>query len=379
MSVEHIWNGTVLTIISDSGASSADLKGQKGDTGPRGPQGPAGVITDEQGQVVVDLSPYYTGTEVDNKIAAALEGAELEDYPTNDEMATYVSSALGSYATKEDVANVEVDLTGYATETYVKTEVAKAQLEGAGVDTSVFATKEDLEDYKVTVDDVSITIDTNGALATTIGGGVNGYLYHITPNVLITNASQKYGIPVVANTTYCIELKYSNGETDTLIGYFLENPDGGSWLRNFKAEVNYSTYIGVSNDGLTSIFGNTVKGSTTEYDAITIAFENDALPDEPLYLNELCISLGNSPTGEYLPINANFIPVDGVTTIIQDGKLVALAGGEVNLTDYYTKSEVNALVNTGGGTTANNITYGTTDLTAGSSTLATGTLYVVYE
>lgn len=35
----HSWNGTVLTITSDSGSSSADLKGAKGDTGIRGPQG----------------------------------------------------------------------------------------------------------------------------------------------------------------------------------------------------------------------------------------------------------------------------------------------------------------------------------------------------
>jgi hypothetical protein len=38
---KHTWNGTILTITSDSGTSSADLKG---DLGPRGPQGPAGVV-----------------------------------------------------------------------------------------------------------------------------------------------------------------------------------------------------------------------------------------------------------------------------------------------------------------------------------------------
>jgi hypothetical protein len=40
---KHSWNGTILTITSDSGTSSADLKG---DLGPRGPQGPAGLITE---------------------------------------------------------------------------------------------------------------------------------------------------------------------------------------------------------------------------------------------------------------------------------------------------------------------------------------------
>ena len=37
--IKHSWNGTVLTIESDSGISSADLKGAKGDTGIRGAQG----------------------------------------------------------------------------------------------------------------------------------------------------------------------------------------------------------------------------------------------------------------------------------------------------------------------------------------------------
>ena len=130
MSVEHIWNGTVLTVISDSGTSSADLQGPRGETGPRGPQGPAGVILNEQGQVQVDLAPYYTGEEVDSKIAAALENADLENYPTETEMINYVSSTLGSYTTKS----------------YVDTEIAKAQLEGAGVDTSVFVTELEFED-----------------------------------------------------------------------------------------------------------------------------------------------------------------------------------------------------------------------------------------
>lgn len=42
MPIKHEWNGTVLTITSDSGTSSCDLKGEKGDTGVRGVQGIAG-------------------------------------------------------------------------------------------------------------------------------------------------------------------------------------------------------------------------------------------------------------------------------------------------------------------------------------------------
>lgn len=69
----HSWNGTILTITSDSGTSSADLKGGKGDTGTRGPQGPAGVVLNGDGTTggsggTVDLSNYYTKEQVDAKI-----------------------------------------------------------------------------------------------------------------------------------------------------------------------------------------------------------------------------------------------------------------------------------------------------------------------
>lgn len=76
--IYHEWNGTILTITSDSGTSSADLKGATGDTGIRGPQGPMG------NSQTIDLENYYTKEQVDTAIE-----------------------------------NVEVDLTGYATETYV--------------------------------------------------------------------------------------------------------------------------------------------------------------------------------------------------------------------------------------------------------------------
>lgn len=42
--ITHSWNGTVLTITSDSGTSSCDLKGAQGDMGIRGPQGIPGAM-----------------------------------------------------------------------------------------------------------------------------------------------------------------------------------------------------------------------------------------------------------------------------------------------------------------------------------------------
>lgn len=42
VSCTHEWDGSVLTITTQSGSSSADLKGPKGDTGDTGPAGPQG-------------------------------------------------------------------------------------------------------------------------------------------------------------------------------------------------------------------------------------------------------------------------------------------------------------------------------------------------
>lgn len=63
----HEWNGTVLTITSDSGTSSMDLKGSKGDMGVRGAQGAAGGTS-------VDMGDYYTKTEID---AMLVDGDEV--------------------------------------------------------------------------------------------------------------------------------------------------------------------------------------------------------------------------------------------------------------------------------------------------------------
>lgn len=63
MGITHSWNGTILTITSDSGTSSADLKGDKGDDGARGAQGARGL---DGKDAKVDLTGYSTIDYVDN-------------------------------------------------------------------------------------------------------------------------------------------------------------------------------------------------------------------------------------------------------------------------------------------------------------------------
>lgn len=162
--IYHEWNGTILTITSDSGTSSADLKGV-GEVGPRGPQGPAGVIIDPQGNI--NTSFYATETYVDQAIELALTGdINLENYATKDYVQQELQNDLNNYYTKSQtdvlLENVEVDLDGYATETYVDgkvaglatesfvtTKIAEAQLGGEGgeIDLTGYATKDDLKLY----------------------------------------------------------------------------------------------------------------------------------------------------------------------------------------------------------------------------------------
>ena len=118
--ITHSWNGTVLTITSDAGISSCDLKG---DTGCRGPQGPHGIVYDADGNIIME------GFATEQYVNDLLKNLKLEGYATT----VYVDNAVS-----------QINLTGYATENFVSTSIAKAQLEGAGVDTSGFATKDDL-------------------------------------------------------------------------------------------------------------------------------------------------------------------------------------------------------------------------------------------
>ena len=121
----HRWNGTILTITSDSGTSSADLQGGKGNTGPRGAQGPAGVIVNPDG--TIDTSQYATETYVDQKIAEVeTSSVDLSNYYTKPETV----SLLNNYATKtyvqEQISNIEtgsVDLTNYYTKAQVDAKI----------------------------------------------------------------------------------------------------------------------------------------------------------------------------------------------------------------------------------------------------------------
>lgn len=102
MGISHKWNGTVLTITSDSGTSSADLKGEKGDTGVRGAQGAKGRTGELNTDALVD---YATKEDVSAAIANAQipeATADLSAYwtITDTEQFLYDNFATALRATK---------------------------------------------------------------------------------------------------------------------------------------------------------------------------------------------------------------------------------------------------------------------------------------
>ena len=112
--IPHKWTGTILTITSDSGTSSCDLKGGNGDTGPRGAQGPAGVIVNPDG--TIDTSAYATETYVNEKIAEIQTGSvDLSNYYTKAQIDAkgYLTEhqSLANYALKSEIP----DVSGYLT------------------------------------------------------------------------------------------------------------------------------------------------------------------------------------------------------------------------------------------------------------------------
>ncbi len=89
--IYHSWNGTTLTITSDSGTSSADLKGA---IGVRGPQGPYGILYDAAGNVV---SGYVSTEYFESMVSVLLErmSALEEELKKNDWQDIDISAVLG--------------------------------------------------------------------------------------------------------------------------------------------------------------------------------------------------------------------------------------------------------------------------------------------
>lgn len=373
--ITHEWDGAILTVTSDAGTSSANLQGPKGDTGPRGPQGPAGVIYDANGKLVLDMSEYATQDMLD-----------------------------------EAIENFQPDLTNYATKNYVSTEIAKAQMEGAGIDTSGFATLDDIANLDINIDNRTLIKNEDGTVQTAIGGFSNGggavdytlrnieYKPSGSWNGWARQPVGNIGKKWVANCLYKITMSFKDGTGIEFNAMFEEDGEGGlKMMTKYEDDfrrMSASRYLDTFIAGPTSWWNPNFKSGEFAYIIMTDP-DNDGLPNDEFVLTGITIYCD-----DYIPIDGHYIPVDGNSIYLnEDGKLACAVdigeGGEVNLSNYYTKgqvddkfdnlyipdpdlsayytkSEVDSMMEA-------KIVYSTADLTAGFSPLATGTLYVVFE
>ena len=349
--IRHEWTGSVLTITSASGTSSADLKGPKGDTGPRGPQGPAGIILDEEGNVKVDLSKYYTADEVDAK----LENVDLEGYATEE----YV---------RLQITNNQPDLTDYATKNYVSTQIAQAQLggsgDGSGVDLSGYATKDDLNDYatKAELDDIknngtaaNVDIDNktiiraNGKLKTAIGGAeymTGDLIFESYASTWVLDSGNTGGMSsgdyIIGSSTY----NFENNKSYFVVITWADGDQSKVYYTNDDASygdcLSYEFHTGDPGFSNTTVSRFWVYTNKTT-DNVYFYKQNNTKDD----FTHIAIYDGEI-TQVVEQIDSKFIPVDGETIIVnEDGKLAVVGGGSgedtpVDLSNYYTKAEVDA-------------------------------------
>ena len=124
--ITHSWNGTILTVTSDSGTSSADLKGAKGDTGARGVRGLKGDvnISSVNGKTgVVQLTAGDVGALPNTTVipsTAAEVNARPDDWmPTADDVGARADTWLPTPAEIGAAASVHThtfdDIGGVAT------------------------------------------------------------------------------------------------------------------------------------------------------------------------------------------------------------------------------------------------------------------------
>lgn len=84
ISVQHRWQGTTLTITSESGTSSAELKGEKGDKGDKGEKGDTGAQGAQGVQGVKgDKGEGFSISKTYPSVSAMQQGLSTDGVPLN--------------------------------------------------------------------------------------------------------------------------------------------------------------------------------------------------------------------------------------------------------------------------------------------------------
>lgn len=300
--ITHVWNGTILTITTDSGTSSADLKGAKGDMGIRGPQGAPGNTT------TADLTAYATKDYVDEALKNVKPETpevevDLSDYYTKEETDDKIQTAVGAIPS--------VDLTGYATEQFVQDKITEAQL-GDEVDLTGYATEEYVDGAVTAVEEkvyevVAQTEEDRAAISDLEESLASNYYQKSEVDNKIQNVTNS--MSGYATETY-VQQQIQAIPTTDLTGYatkdYIDN-------KGYATENYVSTKIAEA-----QLSGGSGSGSVDLSGYASKDYVDDAIDD---------IGISNYATKSYVLSQIDKIDVP-----------------ETDLTNYYTKSQVDAKI-----------------------------------
>ena len=284
-------------------------------------------IMDEVMEDTVDLTNYVTIEELQEELDALDIDIDLSNYVTKQDLtnalASYVkTSALTSYAKKTDLNDfikatdmetyVETELDDYATKTYVTNAINNAALgggDGTAVDLSIYATKEDVNNA---LDDKADTVHTHT-------------LSEITD----------YSAPDLSGYVTEAELEEA--------------------IENASLNVDLSDYV--TDDELTQKLAGKANATHTHNDYLTNTsldnYATKAYVEEAI--QDVTISGGDGnadvhygteePTdGEVIWINPDGDPDIFATKEYVDSAVAKVKPSVVDLSNYYTKEETDALI-----------------------------------
>ena len=305
----------------------------------------------ETNELIPDMNLYATKTYVNNAIAnnpGGGGGGDIEEVyvgteePTNtdalvwinpegdvdDDIATigYVDEAIASL-------EVDVDLTGYATEEYVNgktnglatTEYVDNAIDNVDVDLTGYATEKYVDDAiaaidipeggggaggSVAVDNATIVQNNDGTISTVLGGSkvltAPGELKFDEPNGTFTGS--------LFEVTMAARPQYTLGEVECYVKYTITKSDGTILVGKSDDYIGDDSFIFTFSDGVLTQ-GNVKRNAMGTFQLTPVNASDFTTSDT------IAIQFYTADAYSYVPYNANFTPVDNSTIGVVAGAI----------------------------------------------------------
>ena len=284
------------------------IKGQDGQVGPAGPQGEIGPVgptgkvgpqgkPGKDGKTPVKGIDYFTDADI-KKIAAQVEVPEpdLSNYYTRSQTETYVNNKIAAIP--------EPDLTSYATKTYVNNEIAKA-ISSSEVD---YYTK----------------AQTDNAISKAIAA---------IPETDLSDYAKKSDIP----DTSGFALKTEIPSVPTNVSSFTNDAEytNKAYVDNAIAQAVTGGQVDLSNYYTKSETNAAIEAAAPDLSGYALKTE---IPDttglaSEQYVQDQIAAIPETDLSDYATISYVNTEIAKVVT-----------GGQVDLSNYYTKNETNAAI-----------------------------------